>query len=77
MAPPPVPFSLREVLGTPASILLSQPIPSKPRGQNAGLTTSSGAPHVWYPWVPGHAPALPLPHLETIDIRVSDTDTRA
>lgn len=29
------------------------------------------------PRVPGHAPALPLPHLETIAIRVRDTETRA
>lgn len=33
-------------------------------------------PHL-APRVPGHAPALPLPHLETIAIRVRDTETRA
>ena len=36
-----------------------------------------GHPHVWPPGVPGHAPALPLPHLETIAVCVRDTDTRA
>ena len=34
-----------------------------------------GHPHVWPPGVPGHGPALPLPHLETIAVCVRDTDT--
>lgn len=56
----------------------SLPTPSLhlPR-RDEGLTEGSKVPATRPPWVPGHDPAFPFPHLETIAVRVSDTNACA
>lgn len=75
VAPPPAPLVPRWVLS--AGAFIPSPHPSIRRDRMWARPRAVKLPSFWPPWVPGHAPAPPFPHLETVAMRVSDTDTRA